>query len=771
MSATHAGLLPGGAALRLLMTCLVVAAAAVMPARAAVVRQIVIRPQGAAPVDTNSVMAFVSVRPGQNISRNDLTRDVKEMEKSGRFTFVAAQIDEAPGGVNVVYIVNAKPRISRIEITGADEIGNRKVRELLELGAGDLVDDATLSFKSIAVKDHYAKKYYPDAKLTWTIETDNQTGLAVVRVKVDEGRHAHVRDIRFPGATSVKPAKLLKAMKQKERGFWSWITGSGTYSPDELEGDRETLRRVFQDHGLLDAKIGEPVVTNATARHIEIEIPVDEGRAYSLGNLGLKGVTLFPEPAVSRVITNKPGEVASMASIEGASRAVREYYSNRGYIATRVTPLLTPRGDGGVVDIVFDVTEGRKAFIRDVLVRGNTVTKDKVIRRELTVYPGDEYSEGKTRNSENRLRNLGYFKFVNAVPEETSDPGKYDLAFEVEEQRTGNLLVGAGFSSIDNLIGFVELSQGNFDLFRWPPTGGGQKLKLRGTVGSLRRDVELSFIEPWFLNRKLSLGVDLYQHDTRYSSDYHLRNTGGDVTLGRPLGVYNRVNLTYGLQQYDVYDIDDDASQIIKDEEGSRLKSSLTLELVRDTRDSYFIPTRGMRSSVSAQFAGGPLGAETDLYKFTAQASKYWSIWFDHVFNVRGVWSSVDYYGDSDRVPIFDRLFLGGARTLRGFKYRDVGPKDENGEPVGGLTSGFASFEYTIPVVEKVRYGLFYDVGMAYPEAFENSWDDLNSDWGMGIRFDIPGFPMRLDYAWPLQADEFNDRKSGRFQFSLGYAY
>jgi outer membrane protein insertion porin family len=560
-------------------------------------------------------------------------------------------------------------------------------------------------------------------------------------------------------------------MKQQERGFWSWITGSGTYSADDLDGDKETLRRLFQDHGLLDVKIGEPVVTNTTGKNIDIQIPVTEGRKYSLGKMDLQGVTIFPPNDVIKVITNKPGEVASMASIEAASKAVHYYYGNRGYISTRVAPLITPRGDSGTVDIVFNVTEGKKAFIRDILIRGNTTTKDKVIRRELTVYPDEEYNEAKVHNSENRLKNLGYFKFVNAVPQDTADPAKYDIAFEVEEQKTGNLMVGAGFSSIDNVIGFVELAQGNFDLFNWPPVGGGEKMKLRGTVGSKRRDIESSFVEPWFLDRKLALGVDLFQHDERYSRDYYLRDTGGNISLGKALGTYNRLNLIYGLQNYNVYHVATNASETIRQEEGNRLKSSVTLELVRDTRDSVFVPTRGMRSSVSAEFAGGPLGGDTDIYKFTAQASWYHPVIYEHVLNIRGWWSSVDHYGNSDRVPIFDRIFLGGARTLRGFKYRYVGPKDQNGEPVGGDTGGYLSFEYTIPIVEKVRYATFYDVGMAYPEAFDNSWNNLNSDWGMGFRFDIPGFPMRLDYAWPILHDEFNDRKNGRFQFSLGYSY
>lgn len=792
-------------------------------ARAAVVKEIAFEQVGLVPVDTNAVLAFTSIRLGQDITRVELTRDVDELKKSGRFSFVAAQIADAGSGVRVVYQLNQKPRITRIEVTGAEELGNTKVRTLLELGQGDLVDEATLEFRKLKVEEEYAKKMMPGAKVTGKIETDPLTGLCVVKITVDEGAKAHVRKISFPGfddamtnqhrsfwsrfkrneqpvssgRTTMLPFfsfgmsggsteeiavkmtdkealdadDLRDAMKQKKKGFWSFISGSGTYSPDDLDTDCETLRRMFQDRGMLDARVGPAQIGAQGKDYLDVEVPIRPGPVYRVGSVKVSGVTtnIYKPADVEVLVTNKTGQLASMSSLESTARALRQKYSGNGYIATRCSPVITPRADGSpVVDVEFQVTEGRKAYIGVVNIRGNKLTQDRVIRREISVLPDEPYSEMKLRTSENRLRGLGYFSFVGSTPQETADPGKYDINFDVEEQRTGNMLVGVGLSSIDNVMGFFELSQGNFNISDWPPTGAGQKLKLRGQIGSRRNDVDISFVEPWFLDRRLSLGVDLFRSDEHYSDDYRLLTLGGRVTLGRPLGAFNRLNLSYGLQNYDVYDVEDDASDIIKAEEGERLKSALTLELVRDTRDNPFIPTRGMRASASAQLAGGPLGADTDLYSFKLQATRYIPLWMDHVFSVRGAWFTVDHYGDSDTVPIFDRFFLGGARTIRGFKHRDVGPKDENEEPIGGLTSEMLSLEYTIPVVEKVRFAVFYDIGMVYEDAFELSTDALNSDWGLGVRFDVPGFPIRLDYAFPLETDEFNDG-GGRFQFSIGF--
>ncbi len=728
-------------------------------------------------LDAETVRAFISLKEGDSVSRDALSRDVRSLEKSGRFSFVSADIERQPDGITVIYTVELKPRIRRLAIDGADYISNRKVRDLLELGVGDPVDDAILATRALKVKEHYRKKYFPFTELTWTIKVDPQTRAADVAITVKEGARAKVKKIHFAGNKHVKAADLRKPMKQKKRNFFSWLTGSGTYNPDDLAADLPAIRRVYLDHGYLDVAVGEPEIIELGDDKIEIRIPVTEGTLYRLGGFTIEGITLFSEQDVRAVVTNKPGDVASAAALQSSNQKIRDYYGSRGYIETGVSYQLdpdpnAPAGGEPVVVARYKVREGHLAYIRNILFRGNSITKDKVLRRELTVYPGEIMNEVKLRNSERRLRNLGYYSAVTAMQEPTENPDKYDAVFELEEQKTGQFLVGAGFSSVDNLIGFVELSQGNFDLFNWPPVGAGQKLRLRGTVGTERNDIELSLVEPWFLDRRLSLGTTLFRRDSRYfSDDYEQRNTGINITLGKPVTRFTRVNLTYGLEEISVYDVEETASDRIKAEEGDRIKSSLTSEFIFDSRDNAFIPTRGTRASASAMVAGGPLQGETDIYRFDANISQFIPVWRDHVINIRSWIAMVDYYGDSESVPIFDRLFLGGARTLRGFEYRDVGPKDENGEPLGGYSAWFATFEYTIPLARLVRVATFYDIGMVYDEEEDFDLGKYNSDVGVGVRFDIPGFPLRFDYAWPLEADEFNDRSSGRFQFSIGYAF
>ncbi len=740
-------------------------------AQAVEVREVRVRREGGAPIEEEAVRAYLGIQAGQDLSRAVLARDVRTLEESGRFSFVATEVADVADGVNVTYVVRPRMIASRVRVEGAEEIGNQKALELLELKAGQPFDEAMLAQKAQTVKEHYRKQYYPFTELEWTITEQPESGRAEVLVRVEEGRRVKVKDIQFSGLTEVKPAAIREAMTQKRRTFWSWITGTGTYEPSDLDADREVIRRVLMEAGYLDAKVGDPAV-EMEGKKARITVPLEQGPRYALGGITVSGPKQFGVEQVSASVTSKPGDVASITAIEGARQGIRDFYGSRGYISTEVRQRMVPRPGEPVVDLAYEVAEGGIANIRDIRIRGNTKTKDKVIRRELTVYPGEIYNTVKVRTSERRLRNLGYFEFANAVPEATKEPDLYDVAFEVEEKSTGQFLVGAGFSSVENLFAFAELSQGNFDLFSWPPVGAGQKLSLRGTVGTERTDAEISFVEPWFLDRKLSLGINLFSRDKRYlSSEYNQQDLGFNVRLGRPLGTYSRVNLTYGLEQIDIYDVSTNASELIRAEEGVSVKSYVGLEVVRDTRDNSFIPSRGSRNSAGVTYAGGPLGGDVDIYQLEAQSSYFFPLWFRHVFNLRSWASVVDAHGEEDRVPIFDRLFLGGARTLRGFKYRKVGPKDENGEAIGGRTAWYVTAEYTVPVVEKVRFATFYDIGLVNLDAYDWETVDYNSDWGVGIRLDIPGFPLRFDYAWPIVADELNDDPNGRFQFNIGYSY
>jgi outer membrane protein insertion porin family len=452
---------------------------------------------------------------------------------------------------------------------------------------------------------------------------------------------------------------------------------------------------------------------------------------------------------------------------------------------TLASPRLDLKAKAGDVDIRFVLSEGRLTYIRNVLIRGNSVTKDKVIRRELLVYPGEKFDGVRIRKSESRLRNIGYFSNVTSS-DEGAVSNRSDIVFDVEEQRTGQFMAGAGFSSIDKLIGFVEVSQGNFDIRGRPFMGAGQKIKLRSEFGSTRESYTLSLVEPWFLDRRLSLSTDLYRTQIN-DRDYDVLRQGGALGLGVPLGGPNRLDFKYRLEEVIIRDVTDTNAYFVVDgdetnafsfAEPERVASSLAVTWSRDTRDNFFVPTRGARAYATGTVMGGPMGFDTDLYDLEAGGTVYVPLWWHHVLSVRTKVEVLDVYGDTEEVPLSERLFMGGSRTVRGFRYRWVGPKAERADgsgsirPCGGQSSALASAEYSIPMpgAPKLRLAGFYDIGNVWFDPYEFDLGSLAAGAGVGLRLDIPGFPIRFDYAWPVEKDDPRSRTEN-WSFWIGYGF
>ncbi|MFN2350728.1 MAG: outer membrane protein assembly factor BamA, partial [Kiritimatiellia bacterium] len=696
--------------------------------------------------DRDFVLAATQSREGDQLDPRRISRDVRSLLATGRFSFVDTELQRLDDGYALVYRLAVRPRLQGpVTIEGAEGVSERRVRNWLELEPGDAVDDAIMNLRSRKVLEEYHKRFYPDVQADWSIDTDPDSGFAKVVYRVTEGQRASLRKVSFSGNTyqppgwrerwrlglqrrevvaeqSVPPEQLEAVVRPRLWHMFSFLTKRGVYNQDDLEVDRLALQALYHNRGYLDVHIGSPEVDYYRPRRLQAVFPVTEGPQYRIGGISLSNLKLFPESDLQSLIRLRPGDIAAMDAIQGAAETMRDYYWSRGYMRAQVRPRLQPRLEEPVVDVEFVFSEGDVVNIRYIDIRGNTRTKDKVIRRELLVYPGELYDMVRVRRSERILQNLGYFSKVASYPRETREPFSDDLVYEVEESRTGQFMVGAGYSSVDEVIGFAELSQGNFDLLGWPHfIGGGQKLRLRAQVGTAMQDYLISFVEPWFLDRKLSLGLDLYNTTRSNLSDYYNEERlGAAVTLGKPLrGYFHRANLRYSLEEITIYNISDDAVQRIKNEAGARTVSSLKLTFIHDTRDNMFVPTSGVRNTLAARVSGGPLGFDTDMYGLEADYSVYFPLWFGHVFNLRGWAAVVQEYGDDDDVRLFDRLFLGGARTLRGFKYRYVSPYEE-GEPIGGKTAALAAAEYTVPLTRQVlRLAFFYELGNVWLDAYE----------------------------------------------------
>ncbi len=744
-----------------------------MVAGAEYIKDIEVRSVNEGPFDAASVMAFISTQAGDEFDRAAINKDVKSLHETGRFSYVQVNAENGADGVTVVYEVKTRPRLQLLVIEGCDKFSQEKIKELLGFELGDPLDKAVIQARLKRVERAYRKKFYTDVQFAVDTIVDESAGTVEVTIAVDEGSRSRIRAIEIQGNNAIDDGLLRRKMRQKvfhPLNPLHWLTGRGRLDRDKLRVDNAVVEMMYKDMGYLDVKVTEPVISYVdTKKHLHLTYSVDEGPQYEIADIAIEGVQLFDRAELLSLVNLKEGETASASAIQAAAQALEDYYGSRGYIRTRVDRTYDPDPKRGVIGITFDIREGRQTYLRNINIRGNLVTKDKVIRRELIVYPGDLYNSVNIRRSRNRLMNLGYFSKVVPIPVPTEDPDYSDLDIILEEQRTGQMGLGAGFSSVEKFTGYFEISQGNFDIASWPPVGGGQKVSLRTTLGSESQSFRLSFTEPWLFNRKLALDASLFSNEKEYlSDDYNQKNQGGRIGLSRMM-YGKRVSLSYGLENIDIYSVSSNASELIASEEGARLKSYLTLGISHDSRDSYFLPTRGNRTSLTLTYAGGPLSGDTDIYSMELRTSQHWPVLFDHTLNIRGRVGVVDTHGDMEQVPLFERFFLGGAYNLRGFDYRSVGPVDENNDAVGGRTRADATVEYSIPIVEKIRFAAFYDVGMVWEDAYYVD-EDLNSDYGIGIRLDIPMMPLRFDYAWPIEADEHNDT-GGQFNFRIGYSY
>ncbi|MFZ2639656.1 MAG: outer membrane protein assembly factor BamA [Verrucomicrobiia bacterium] len=780
----------------LVTACLALWLGALLPSVAQepgfLVKEIEIRHVGPVPISDSVILANVQTKAGQQTTRTALGQDVRNLYATGFFTNVHVAQEDVEGGVKVLFTVQGKAKIKEILIKGNDKIKASKVRKEMELKVGEPLDERKVVLAQKKVEDYYEKAGFEEAKVRYDISIDQQTGQGVVTFNISEGPRVAIIDITFTGNDHFSKAKLQKQMKTKRKWWLSWIVRTNVMKKEQWQDDQESLRDFYRNEGFIDMVIKDVKFDHINPNQMYVRMTLVEGKKYLVGHLDIKGNQLFPSAGIRGALKMTEGKTFGPKVLDKDIEAIRDFYGAKGYIDAQVVPVKQANVETGRMDIVYEIVEGDISYLSKISIRGNTKTKDKVIRRELAVKPGDVFNMVKVKRSKERLENMGYFSKVNTIPEPTDVPGHKDLAVEVEEQRTGQLVFGAGFSSVDSLVGFAEVSQGNFDLFN-PPffTGAGQKARFRVQMGTQRQDYILSFTEPWFMDRRLALGFDIFRTESQYlSSIYTEKRTGFDVHLTKELAPFISGRIQYGYQIVDITDVESTAPQEFQDEKGQRSESTVTGTITRDTRDSVFLTTRGNKTEFSVQGAGGPLKGQTDIYKLELRSQQYFPIpltWptldKKHVLLLAGGSGVVDSYGDSTDVPLFNRFFLGGPNNLRGFRFRDVSPKVGNlttpgngpnannaDEPVGGNTYGWATIEYTIPVIEKIRFAVFYDIGFVNQGSFDYNFGGYNDDFGFGVRLDLPIGPIRFDYGIPITTDEYNGR-GGRFNFNIGYQF
>ena len=735
-----------------------------------IIRSIDVQYTGPQTVSKERILAQMRTRVGQPYSNQVVENDIAALYKTGSIHNVRIFAQPEGDGVKVIVAVQTRAIMREIEIAGAERIKAKRLRKEIKLRLNQPVNEQQLEEARQKIIEVYQGRGFTDVSVQFRIDPiDEKRGTARVVFTVNEGVKGAVRAIHFEGNAHFSEKVLRKQMKTRGKTLISAIDKSGRLDEVQLEQDLDKIREFYQDHGYIDVEVKSVRRERTEKGPMVITVVISEGPQYHVRKLTVSGYQATSEDKIRALLKMKEGSVYSPKQLRDDAKAVADAYGSGGYVDLVVLPEGEPAGPAQI-DVHYKIEEGDRSFVNRINIEGNTRTKDKVIRREVLVAPGDVFNTVRVDITKKRLENLGYFAKVETYPEETDIPGRKDLTILVQEKRTGSLSFGGGFSTVDQLVGFMELTQGNFDLFNWPSfTGGGQKFRLRLQYGTQRKDFVLALTEPYFLDRRLSLSGQLFFNEANYlSADYDQRNYGFSIELRKPINAYVYATLGYMLQDIDIYNVAASAPAFIQSQEGSFVESKIFNSVVFDSRDNPLLSHRGQRVTFSPFIAGGFLGGDTQIYGLDLEGSQYFHLPKDLILLINGEIATVSQWGNGNEVPIFERLFLGGSNNLRGFPFREVGPQ-ENGEPVGGQSMARATVELTFPIIEKARGAIFYDTGFVNSSAWSFGFNHIASDIGIGLRLDLPIGPLRLDYGYPLQRDGYNG--GGHFNFNVGYQF
>jgi outer membrane protein insertion porin family len=814
---------------RLFGICLLLGCAPVVWAQTAGLKidRVDIKYVGPASVSEQFIRSNIRLKAGSTYLASATESDIRNLYATDQFYNIRVGVDQAgDGGLIVTYIVQVRPRLTDIKIEGNKHLSTSKIRKAITAKIGQPLDEQKLFTDCQEVQKLYEKKGYAGTKVKYVVDVDESAGRGTATFQVAETLKVKIVKIEFVGAAAFTQRQLRKQLKTREHWMFSWLTGSDVYKEDQFEDDKDALAAFYRSNGYLDFEIKDVRITHPTPKTMEIRFFVFEGRQYKVGSIKFSGNQIFNNEAVYKGLEyvhnferergkvgphGLPMDTGDVFTPEGFDKdltAIEDFYGSKGYINVKQGPALqavrVPNVDTGTMDLEFQIDEGHKFYVERIDIHGNVKTKDKVIRRELAISPGEVFDMVRVKVSKQRLDGLQYFSRVETQPEPNDPPiaGRENLVVNVEEQNTGKVTLGAGYSSVDSLVGFAEIDQANFDLFHPPTfTGGGQRARLFIQLGSQRRDYELRWTEPWFLNRKLSLDVDLYHHQWDFQSPndiYKEIRTGASVGLTRALGsdfLIGSVGYTIeevGIdlnsgwhdslpQPFPAPPIPPNVPAAILEQTGDHLFHHFTASLAYDTRNSTELPNGGQRTEFDPEFVTG----DSTYYKLELKSAWYFrGLFKSHVIEVIGRMGFADSLESQD-VPFYDRFYLGGLYNLRGFKYRNIGPRDPNygspqfpgmpNEPIGGDSYWVSSVDYYVPIIQKeggvsLRFVLFYDAGAVSPAAYTFSTEFFDDDAGAGLLLNIPHLgPLQLYYGIPIHHDQFNG-SSGKFQFGFGYS-
>lgn len=726
-------------------------------------------------ISASIILSKIKTRVNQPYYSLVARDDIKRLYETGFFSDVSIDIEEEGDGTKVIITVVEKPIVESVDFQGMRILRKDliKRKEIIKTKEGQYLDYNKLKEDVEILKTQYQKKGYSQAEVNYDVKIDETTNKAKVIFVISENIRIRVKRIYIQGNYNLSEMKITRVMKTRKARLFH----AGFFKEGEFQDDLERIKILYANEGFPNATVDSEFDYDDKG-FMYITLKINESKKYTVESVNIYGNKDFTtDELMGNLKKAVAGGVFSEAALQEDLYNLRNFYLSKGYLFAQIEESASVDPESGNVDISYNITENQIAYVERIDIKGNTKTKDKVIRREIRLKPGERFDGDKLKRSKERLDNLGYFEEVVFDSEPGSKPNTENLIVEVKEAQTGSFSFGGGYSTVDQFIGFVEIEQKNFDLFNFPYfTGGGQDLVLRSEIGSVVQNFNLSFTEPWLFDNPLSFGFDAYRTEHDKESDvgyaYNERRTGGDLRLGKELSEYVKGNVTYRLEEIDISEVDESATNDLKKEIGTNILSSMEFGLTRDTRDNVFNPTKGTVLQGFFTTTGGPFGGDKDFLRFFGDFTKYFGFWEKSLIEMRLRGGLLFTFDETEDVPIYERFYAGGAYTIRGYNERKVGPIDPVTEdPIGGESTLIYNIEYNYSLIEFLKLATFFDIGNVWREVEDFGSGDFKASIGFGVRVKTPLGPMKLDYGFPLSTEPGEEDKEGKFHFSLSRTF
>ena len=719
-------------------------------------------------LDPDVVLMRLSTRKGDVVDPATLNAEIKRIWDLGYFSDVSADIERSGMGRVLVFTVKEKPRIDDVIVNGSDEVKKDDILAAMSSKTGSVLNDRLLAEDIQKITELYRKEGFYLAEVDYRIDQKANSASAVLVFDVKEGKKLYIKEIKIEGLENIDAGDLKKELALQEHGILSWVTGTGVLREEYLERDSAAITAYAMNHGYIDIQVAAPQV-DYEEDGITVTFTVKEGTRYKLGEIGFKGDLIDTDDRLFEVIKlddfkNSDGYF-SLSVIQDDIKALTDFYGNYGYAFAEVDMDTRKHPEDGTIDIFFVPNKKQKVHIRRVVTQGNTRTRDNVIFRELRLADGDLFDGSKLRRSNERLNRLRYFTQADTTIVPTDKEDEVDLRVNLKEDRTGALMGGVGYSSFYQFGVSGSIMERN--LF-----GRGYSLGLQGFVSGKSSYLDLSFVNPRIYDTDFGFSNNAYAIWEEWD-DFKKKTIGNTIRLFHPLGEYTSVSVGYRLDRYTLFDIPDSASRAYKEYEGKNLSSVLSSSVTYDSTDSRERPTSGVVARLSAEYGGGGIGGNDNYFKPIGEMQSFHTLFRNpnHIFHWRGRVGGV--FENSDKpVPVFDRFFIGGIDSIRGYDTEDLAPRDpEYHDEIGGDRMGFLNLEYIWTVHPEMGIALvpFFDIGYNIDSKQQSDpFSELKKSVGLELRWRSPMGDLRFAYGYPLDKNVKGDNPGGRFEFSMG---